>query len=49
MDAVLELILATVRTTTPAHHAVAHRAVVHRCIWVSVYPGFYVILLGGLQ
>jgi len=47
MIAVLELLLATVRTTTPAHHAVAHRAMVHSCIWVSVYFGFNVILSGG--
>jgi len=47
MVAVLELILATVHTTTSAHHAVAHHALVHSCIWVSVYSGFYVILSGG--
>jgi len=46
MVAVLELILATVHTTTPAHHTVAHHALVHSCIWVSVDSGFYVILSG---
>jgi hypothetical protein len=47
MVAVLELILTTVHTTTPAHYAVAHRAVVHRCVWVSFYSGFYVLLTVG--
>jgi hypothetical protein len=47
MVAVLELILTTVHTTTPVHYAVAHHAVVHRCIWVSFYSGFYVLLTVG--